>query len=136
VASRSKCSERTIVALEHEEKAVRLRKAGLSYRRIAEAIGMSTQGAYRAVDRAVRKLQTRVAEDTRKMVAIELERLDDMQLGVWQSASKGDTKAIATVLAIMDRRARLTGMDEPAIVNGSDQQDFVVIVPDNGRGPK
>jgi len=43
-------------------------------------------------------------------------RLDRMQRAVWPAAISGDIKAGAQVLRIMERRARLFGLDAPTKV--------------------
>jgi hypothetical protein len=48
------------------------------------------------------------ADEVRKQ---ELDRIDRLQVAVWNRALKGDDKAINTVLRLMERRARLLGLD-------------------------
>lgn len=45
--------------------------------------------------------------------ALELERLDDLLLGLWLRARGGDEKAVAQVLKIEERRAKVLGTDAP-----------------------
>ena len=40
-------------------------------------------------------------------------RLDEMQFAVWDRAINGDLPALSCVLKIMDRRAKLLGLDKP-----------------------
>jgi hypothetical protein len=43
----------------------------------------------------------------------ELDRLDRMQVALWPRAMKGDDRAIGTIVRLMERRARLVGIDAP-----------------------
>jgi hypothetical protein len=95
---------------EREQKAVDLNKAGYTLERIAEQLGYAdVSGAWRAIDRYYERIKARADEHKR---AVELERLDRLQVAVWNRALKGDDRAIATVLRLMERRAKLLGLDE------------------------
>lgn len=99
----------------NENKAVELRKAGLPYAQIADALGFaSASSAYRTVMRALARNQSEQVEELRM---IEGARLDRMQQAVWQRAVQGDLHTIDRVLRIMDRRARLFGLDAPQKVS-------------------
>ena len=58
-----------------------------------------------AYDRLTRE-RTLLADEVRRL---ELERLDQLQLGLWLKACKGDVSAVLGVLRIMQRRAKLLG---------------------------
>ena len=49
---------------------------------------------------------------------VELQRLQDMHKAVWDKAIGGDQAAIAVVIRLMERRAKLLGLDAPAKVLG------------------
>lgn len=107
----SKTSKRRLEAIELQRQALELRKAGVSYAVIAEKVGYSgPSGAFRAVDSALKRTLQDPADEVRRL---EIERLDAMLLGVWPRARSGDDEAIATVLRIMTRRAKLLGLDAP-----------------------
>jgi hypothetical protein len=52
-------------------------------------------------------------EQAQELRALEALRLDQMQAALWQQATDGDVRAIDRILRIMERRARLLGLDEP-----------------------
>jgi hypothetical protein len=52
-------------------------------------------------------------QPTDELREIELDRLDRLQRGIWERAKDGDIRAIDAVLRIIDRRARLLGLDAP-----------------------
>ena len=97
---------------EKEQKALELRRAGLTYDEIARSIGYATaQGAYLAYGRALkRSLMDSGAEEAR---AMELDRLDRLQRTWWGKALSGDEKATDRVLKIMEHRAKYLGLYAP-----------------------
>lgn len=109
----SKSSQRRILAREREGRALELRKAGYTYAQIAAELGYkSVSAAYGAVVRAMEKLVP--VEDAEALRQLEREKLDKMERVLWQQAEGGDHAAIDRILRIMERRARLTGIDAPA----------------------
>lgn len=112
-APESVASKRKLKGLEREQAALELRKAGATYRAIGEALGVTPVGAYKAVMRAIAKLNARVIEEAEAVRRLELERLDDLLLAMWPQAKKGNQGAVDRVLRIMERRAKLLGLDAP-----------------------
>ncbi len=103
-------------ATERRLHAFELRKAGASYRAIGQALGISHVQARRDVEWVLADLnrQTRsVAENYRRL---QLERLNDMLLALWPAVRQGDPTAIHRALAVMEREAKLLGLDAPAKV--------------------
>lgn len=63
--------------------------------------------------RELEKLE-RLNEPLRKrLLYLELERLDQLQAAIYPDAIKGNEKKITAVLKIMDRRAKYMGLDAP-----------------------
>lgn len=92
-------------------KALELRLTGMSYRAIAEALGVSDHSTIaQRVQIALKEIIREPAENVLKM---ELERLDKMLLGMWKKAAAGDLQALDRALKIQDRRARYLGLDAP-----------------------
>lgn len=105
----TKTNGSTIHAAERQRQALELRKAGASLQVIADRLGYAgPQGAHEAIRKGIAAIPFEAAEQVR---AMELERCDRMQLGLYERATKGDEKAIDRVLRIMDRRAKLLGLD-------------------------
>jgi hypothetical protein len=98
-----------------EHDAVQLALAGATYQQIADQLGFSSRGnAWRTVQRVLARVD---AEDAAALRTVEGGRLDRMQTAVWANAVKGDVKAVGAVLRIMERRARLFGLDAPIQVD-------------------
>ena len=95
------------------QKALDLRCSGAGYRQIGQQLSVSHVQAYRDVHDALAEvavLQKRTAE---KLRDLERSRLDQMQLALWPAVQAGDVLAVRAVVAIMDRRAKLLGLDAP-----------------------
>lgn len=103
--------EQEVKAYERQKEALSLRLVGLSYDAIAERLGFANRsGAFRAVQAALKKTLQEPADELR---TLELERLDSMLLPMMAQAKKGNQGAVDRVLRIMERRAKLLGLDAP-----------------------
>ena len=103
--------EDAVKALDNQLKALELRKAGVSYQRIADALGYkSASGAHKAVHTALKKTLQEPADELR---TLELARLDDMLKAIAPHVAAGNLTAIDRALKIQERRARLLGLDAP-----------------------
>jgi len=98
---------------ERAARAFALRKAGLSYRDIGLELGVSHQLVYRDVQATIKQFLDEAREHHTQIMAIEAARLDDLQRVMWEQAAMGDRRAVDTVLKIMERRAKLLGLDTP-----------------------
>jgi orotate phosphoribosyltransferase-like protein len=95
--------------VDKEVKVLELRRAGLTWQRIAEETGYADHtGAYAAYKRAIKRTQQQPADELREQ---ELDRIDRLQLALWPKAMKGDNASINTIVRLMERRARLLGLD-------------------------
>jgi hypothetical protein len=97
--------------LAKELRVLDLRRAGFTFQRIAEETGYKqASGAQRAYERIMARDKPLAPEEHRWQ---ELDRLDRMQVALWPRAMKGDDRAINTIVRLMERRARLVGIDAP-----------------------
>lgn len=98
-------------ANDKQRQALELRKAGVSYAEIATRLGYrSGSGAHAAVGAALKKTLQEPADELRKL---EVERLDAMLLAIATQVRQGNHGAIDRALRIMERRAKLLGLDAP-----------------------
>lgn len=87
-----------------------MRVRGMSLRAIAAELGMHHSSVSEAIEAELAELTREPAERLR---TVELERLDEMFEGLWTKAKSGDGFAIGNALRIMERRAKLLGLDAP-----------------------
>jgi hypothetical protein len=121
------------------EVATLLRK-GWTQARIAKHLNVQET----VVGRDVRVLLDRWHEESnlsiQQWVTLETSRLDVATEGIWVAVELGHLQAIQTLLKIMERRAKMLGLDKPAVqqVQGPDGEalapGLVLLIPDNGRG--
>lgn len=99
--------------------ALRLRREGYEWAYIGEQLGSSPQNAHHIVKKA---LENQIAEEATGLRALEAARLDDMMLALYTLATRNDPdqpmtrmqlEAVDRVLRIMERRAKLLGLDAP-----------------------
>ena len=115
-----KSDPRSLTAASRRLRAFELRRNGATFRDIGEDLNISTQAAFGLVQRELQKLVKLVDEGAETLLRMELERLDALNLAVWAKAISGDLPAIDRALRIMERRARLLGLDAPAKVAPTD----------------
>ncbi len=109
MANNCKTSPRRIEARERAARALELRKQGYTFEQIAVELGYrGRQGAFESVMAALREVTREAAEE---LIQLDLERLDALWVPQYQAALGGDAQALAGCLRIMERRARLLGLD-------------------------
>jgi DNA-binding CsgD family transcriptional regulator len=110
---------------ERDARIFALKKAGVSSREIAKRFDMTTSAVSKAIQRQLEKLNQESRLNYVEVLRMELERLDALQASIWpmtqnrkQANPDGsevtiepDLKAVQQVLSVMDRRAKLLGMD-------------------------
>ncbi len=108
--------------VEAQSKALEMRRMGLGYQDIANQLDCSLSTAHRYIQNAMADAKAQVQADAAEIKTEEISRLDGMLKGLWPDARKGSYGAVDRVLKIMERRARLLGLDAPAkIAHGGDQ---------------
>lgn len=97
--------------LQREADVLKLRRAGFTFDLIAKQLNYShASGAQKAYVNACKRIVYSEVEEVR---AIEMDRLDIAQSAIWQNVLRGDTQAVNSLIRIMERRAKLLGLDAP-----------------------
>lgn len=112
-AMKCKTGAEAVTTAQSEERALDLRRTGASYREIATALNMSLGNAHKLVKRGLTRNLAKCNELADEIRTLELDRLDALQTYLWEKARRGNATAIDRVLKIMERRARLLGLDKP-----------------------
>ncbi|MBB3040173.1 hypothetical protein [Hoyosella altamirensis] len=138
--NRNTSSKQTAHIAERRAKALALRKVGYSFREIAKHTSVSVQVAHNDVMTELRNIPKAEADELR---ALETEKLNQLEKAWWPSAIAGDDKAAGVILKIIDRRARMLGLDLPTkhILDATGDGNFdpadlankliALVVPDN-----
>jgi hypothetical protein len=99
------------VAAVKRAKVVEAVAEGATYEQAAKQAGYATRsGAYKAFWKAIDGQEADAVEDHR---ALELARLDALQVAFWERAMTGDVKAAGMILRIIEQRSRLLGLGVP-----------------------
>jgi hypothetical protein len=115
------------LAAARRAKAVELRTAGLTYDQIATDLGYANRGTvYRVVAEA---LKAQTLEAVGELRSLEVERLDRLQLAMWQKAMDGDVPSAIAVVRVITSRCRLLGLDGPGLLRVEDQGPRTLVVP-------
>ena len=96
------------LAAERRRRAVEMALTGSSYQAIADELGYANRGTvYRLVKNALEDRQVETIDELRQL---EVERLDALQVAIWDDATNGDVRAVAAVVRIMHLRAKILGL--------------------------
>lgn len=107
----------------------KMRQSGIAASEIARRFGMSTSAVNSAIRRQLEKLNREALMAYPEVLRMELERLDALQQAIWPLTQhrrvtlddgtvvtlEPDIRAVQQVLSVMDRRARLLGMEQTNI---------------------
>jgi hypothetical protein len=99
------------IIAERRIRAFGLRKAGASYRQIAQQLNVSVNTAWADVNAELLELRQQTTADAEAVREMELQRCDEMILGLWPAVRLGDPKSVMAAVRVSDRRARLLGLD-------------------------
>ena len=115
------------LAAARRARAVELRTAGLTYDQIAVKLGYANRGTvYRVVAEALR---AQTAEAVGELRNLEVQRLDRVQLAMWNKAMDGDVPSGMAVLRCIMSRCRLLGLDGPGLLRAEVPRPRTLVVP-------
>src|SRR3954453_6371409 len=96
------------LAAERRSRAVEMALTGSSYQAIADELGYANRGTvYRLVKNALEDRQVETIDELRQL---EVDRLDALQVAMWDDAMNGDVRAVTAVVRIMHLRAKILGL--------------------------
>lgn len=91
-----------------------LRVRGLSLRAIGKTLGINHQTVANRLEMANRAIVLPGVEAMRKQ---EDERMDNLLMALEGGIRRGDAKSIEAAIKLLERRAKLWGLDKPAELN-------------------
>lgn len=98
-----------VTAKEKQARALELRTGGASYQQIADTLGFRGGATY--AHKVVRKALADIPrEAVTEYRAVELARLDEVELRLRARLRQGDVSVASTLLRLSDQRAKLTGI--------------------------
>ena len=114
-----------------EEQALALRIGGATYDQIGQALGMSLEGARKAVKRALERTMEEVKDNAEALRELERQRLERLILSMMPSAQKGNVPAAETVRKLSESLRKLMGLDAPTktdVTSGGEKLPPVQII--------
>lgn len=114
---KQKATARKLKTHDMTHQALELRKAGLTYEKIAEALGIAKSYAHEIIMKGLESIKEDIKTDASSLVALEVERLDALLRSLW--ANKDNPRHADTILKIMERKAKLQGLDAPTRIEQS-----------------
>lgn len=115
-----------ISAVERRAQTVELRSQGHTFEEIAQIVGYSNKAsAYNAFQTALGSI---VKEPVETYRAVELQRLDKMTKGLADRAFDGDIPAVHALLKVMERRAKMLGIDHSPDVQLTNNGQIQVVL--------
>lgn len=112
-------------------RAFLMRQRGMAIFDIAEELGLTESTTGNLLRNAVQNAARLVSEGARSdLLAMEVTRLDAMQAAAWGAAMQGDTRAIDAILKVIAARAKLLGLEVPAVESVA---QMVVVSNDDGE---
>jgi hypothetical protein len=119
---------------ERATKVYELRIGGHLPVEIAAILEIRLEDVYRLMSERFAFDATYLDDQERKnILAMELVRLEALQVAIWPSAMMGDPKAVDSALKIIQTRARITGLEQVdpvvqknlVLVMGEKEEDFI-----------
>jgi len=137
---------------ERDLRIFKMRQAGVSSQEIGRRFNISTQTVSAAIKRQLEKMNREALMAYPEVLRMELERLDALQQAIWpltqhrkvrlddgtEMSVEPDIKAVQQVLGIMDRRAKLLGMEQQTInlnVETVDNTPRAILAGTSNQGP-
>lgn len=112
--------------LKRQLQAVEMRKQGMSYRAIAERVGVSFQQVQRDVTEELKRLAALNLNAADELRQLELERLDRIIAGLDHWVQAGNAQAAMAILKAMDTRAKLLGLYAPEKIQAITWEDRAI----------
>ena len=103
--------KRKMAAGERSRRAIALKLAGASYRSIADTLGYYDQSAARQA--VMRGMKAGLQEDAGELRKLHYGRLEHLLALVWPDVNAKDLPSMRMALDVMDRMAKLYGLDAP-----------------------
>lgn len=99
----------TIQRATRRAEAIALRRGGVRVDTIADRLHVAPSTVYTWLREAIAAIPREEADELRRL---ELDRLDGLFYPQYRAALAGDAQAVAACLRIMERRARMLGLDD------------------------
>lgn len=109
-----KLSAKALRTGQRRARALQMRLDGYTFLEIGQDLGISTSAAHKHVQKGLENLARDSEEKAQMLIMMECARLDRLHRANWGAAISGDDlPAVDRILKVMERRAKLLGLDAP-----------------------
>jgi hypothetical protein len=108
--------------------ALELRIAGATYRQIGAQLGVSEKAAYYDVNDELGRLDPVIKGQAERLRDLENARLDRLHVALAAGIKAGQPAAVMATVRVMERRAKLNGLDAPTKISGPDGEPMTVSI--------
>lgn len=98
-----------------QRQTLELRRSGMTINEIGMQIGRDKSTVFRYLEAALADVREEIRQTADKLRELELSRLEKLLFGLWGTAIGGDVPAVLAVLKVLERRAKLLGLDVTVI---------------------
>src|SRR5262245_9869714 len=112
--SQSTTVPRRALAAQRKAAAWSLRVEGKTLREIADAVGISVPRVHGILKEEMERLAQAATEDAAAYRELTLARLEAPFAALWPQAQAGHVPSVNAAVSILDRQAKLLGLDAPA----------------------
>ena len=95
-------------------------KAGLNYREIAEALDVGLGTIARDVKIILGRWQKEQVSEIDGHVILQLAQVDSAINAIWKKVIEGNFGAVDRLIKLLERKAKLLGLDKPTTIAGPD----------------
>lgn len=117
MGGRKKQEGKKLRMAERRAKSVTLYKAGWTYRDIAAELDVSHDTIAKDIQTTLAQYAKISEKEAEEIRFVHVERIQAAVKAIWQSVGKGNLKAIHTLIRLMEREAKLLGLDAPTKVD-------------------
>ncbi len=118
---------RIIKAHQSRRTAMELRTQGKTYREIGDEMGVCMQEAHRLVKSAIDRVVKKLDESADTYRVLQLDRIDKLIDASWGMAMEGSPQHIVVIIKLLERQAKLTGIDQPETFEVSNPNNSKII---------
>lgn len=105
---RHKTSSKQISIAKRTEEAAKLRRLGYTLEEIAKELGVVVSTIHKDLSKLIESIPV---EEGMVYLRLELDRIDQMFRPAFEEATQGDFDATLVCIKLMERRAKLLGLD-------------------------
>lgn len=98
---------------ERRAKAIELRKQGKKWDEIGAALGITRQSAQEMVGRVLDNINAYTVDQVNELREDQLEKVRTLTAVLWEPALQRDVQSLDRVVKLLEREAKLAGLDAP-----------------------